>query len=193
MKAGAPGATTIMARINGYMTTCDNKDNNNNRVPQADPAFLIRSARMDDVRQIYALLQFFAGHNLLLGRSFSSLYDHLRDFKVAVATDDEKQIMGVCSLHICWENLAEIRSLAVAESYQHTGICRALVLACLAEARDYGITRVFTLTYQPEFFKKINFRPIDKSQLPHKVWSDCINCPMFPDCNEESLIWEAET
>ncbi|MDF1615150.1 N-acetyltransferase [Desulfurivibrio dismutans] len=156
------------------------------------PAFLVRSARMDDVRAIYALLQFFAGRNLLLGRSLSSLYDHLRDFKVAVAADNDQQVLGVCSLHICWENLAEIRSLAVAESFQQAGVGRALVQTCLEEARNYGITRVFTLTYQPEFFKKIKFRPIDKNELPHKVWSDCINCPMFPDCNEESLIWEAE-
>ncbi|ADH86356.1 N-acetyltransferase [Desulfurivibrio alkaliphilus] len=153
--------------------------------------FVVRAARMDDVRAIYALLQFFAGRNLLLGRSLSSLYDHLRDFKVAVAADNDRQVLGVCSLHICWENLAEIRSLAVAESFQQGGVGRALVLACLDEARNFGISRVFTLTYQPEFFKKINFRPIDKNELPHKVWSDCINCPMFPDCNEESLIWEA--
>ncbi len=138
------------------------------------------------------MLQFFAGKNLLLGRSLSSLYDHLRDFKVAVAAGDEGRVLGVCSLHICWENLAEIRSLAVADDVQDRGIGRALVSACLAEARQFGITRVFTLTYQPEFFKKMAFRPIDKNELPHKVWSDCINCPMFPDCNEESLIWEAE-
>lgn len=152
--------------------------------------FTIRTARMADVRPIYALLQFFAGRNLLLGRSLSSLYDHLRDFKVAAAADNDQQLLGVCSLHICWENLAEIRSLAVEESYQQTGVGRALVLACLEEARQIGIGRVFTLTYQPEFFKKLAFRPVDKNELPHKVWSDCINCPMFPDCNEESLIWE---
>lgn len=155
-------------------------------------SFTIRNARMDDVRAIYALLQFFAGRNLLLGRSLSSLYDHLRDFKVAVAGDDPQQVLGVCSLHICWENLAEIRSLAIAESYQDRGIGRTLVESCLAEARDFGISRVFTLTYQPGFFKKLQFVPVDKSELPHKVWSDCINCPMFPDCNEEALIWDKE-
>lgn len=153
-------------------------------------AFTVRQARMADVKAIYAMLQFFAGKNLLLGRSLSSLYDQLRDFKVAVA--DGERVVGVCSLHICWENLAEIRSLAVAEDIQGRGVGRDLVLSCLLEARQFGISRVFTLTYQPEFFKKISFNPIDKNELPHKVWSDCINCPMFPDCNEESLLWEAE-
>ena len=158
-----------------------------------DPGgFLVRNARMEDVRAIYALLQFFAGKNLLLGRSLSSLYDHLRDFKVAVnSAGAESRLLGVCSLHICWENLAEIRSLAVAESFQGRGVGSTLVRSCLAEAQDFGISRVFTLTYQPEFFQKLAFRPIDKNELPHKVWSDCINCPMFPDCNEESMIWEA--
>lgn len=156
----------------------------------SDLAFKIRDARMDDVRAIYALLQYFAGKNLLLGRSLSSLYDHLRDFKVA--EDEAGQVLGVCSLHICWENLAEIRSLAIAESFQGRGIGRELVRTCLDEARRFGINRVFTLTYQPGFFGKLAFKPVDKNELPHKVWSDCINCPMFPDCNEEALIWEEE-
>jgi len=153
---------------------------------------VIRQARMEDVRRIYTLLQFFAGKNLLLGRSLSSLYDHLRDFKVAFSPKVEPgELLGVCSLHICWENLAEIRSLAVAENFQGQGLGRSLVRSCLNDAQGFGISRVFTLTYQPEFFKKMGFQPIDKSKLPHKVWSDCINCPMFPDCNEESLIWES--
>ncbi len=155
-------------------------------------SFTIRNARMEDVRAIYALLQFFAGKSLLLGRSLSSLYDHLRDFKVAEDAADPGRILGVCSLHICWDNLAEIRSLAIAEGFQGRGIGRTLVEKCLAEASEFGISRVFTLTYQPGFFAKLKFTPIDKNELPHKVWSDCINCPMFPDCNEEALIWDKE-
>ena len=143
---------------------------------------------MGDVKEIHALLQHFARKGLLLGRSISSLYDHLRDFVVY----EEEGVQGVCSLHICWENLAEIRSLAVAEEYQGRGIGEALVLACLREARLLEIGRVFTLTYQTPFFRKLQFAEIDKRELPHKVWSDCMNCPQFPDCNEEALIWKAE-
>jgi amino-acid N-acetyltransferase len=147
----------------------------------------IRPALMGDVKEIHALLKHFAGKELLLGRSISSLYDHLRDFVVY----DDNGIQGVCSLHICWDDLAEIRSLAVAEDKQSLGIGEALVKVCLEEARRLDIGQVFTLTYQAPFFRKLHFTDIDKRDLPHKVWSDCLNCPQFPDCDEEAMIWLA--
>lgn len=155
---------------------------------------MIRNARMDDIKAIYALLAHFANKGLLLGRSLSSLYDQLRDFLVFEATDGPEagRVVGCCSLHVCWENLAEIRSLAIAESHHRQGIGRQLVNACLDEAAQLGINRIFTLTYQPGFFQKLGFCPIDKNELPHKVWSDCIQCPKFPDCNEEALIFERQ-
>lgn len=150
---------------------------------------MIRNARMEDVKAIYSLLQHYSDKGLLLGRSLSSLYDQLRDF--AIFIDGESQdVLGVCALHICWENLAEIRSLAVAEGSQKKGIGRALVGKCLEEAENFGISKVFTLTYQPDFFASMGFNKIDKGELPHKVWSDCIQCPKFPDCNEEAMVWE---
>ena len=161
---------------------------------------MIRNARMEDVKAIYHLLNFYADKGLLLARSLSSLYDQLRDFKIWVAKGPrpgytEKSgdvVIGVGALHVCWENLAEIRSLAIADAFQREGIGRLIVEACLAEAQEMGISRVFTLTYQPVFFEKMGFRPIDKSELPHKVWSDCLKCTKFPDCNEEALIWEKQ-
>lgn len=149
---------------------------------------MIRKARMEDVKAVYNLLKFFAEKDLLLGRSLSSLYDHLRDFNVSIA--DDGSLQGVCALHICWENLAEVRSLAIAEAYQGQDIGSNLVQAALDEATGLGISRVFTLTYQPGFFRKRGFHDVDKGELPHKVWSDCINCSKFPDCNEEALLWE---
>ncbi len=145
---------------------------------------------MDDVRQIHALLQNYADQKLLLGRSISSLYDHLRDFIVWDA--EGQKISGVCSLHICWENLAEIRSLAVTENGQRQGVGSSLVRSCLDEAVEYGITQIFTLTYQPGFFRKLGFEDIDKKELPHKIWADCINCSMFPDCDEEALLYKVK-
>ena len=148
---------------------------------------MIRKERMDDVRQIHRMLQGYAEQKLLLGRSISSLYDHLRDF--VVCENDSGAISGVCSLHICWEDLAEIRSLAVAEEGKGQGIGSELVRTCMQEAAEYGITRIFTLTYQPGFFRKLGFEDIDKRELPHKIWADCINCTMFPDCDEEALMY----
>lgn len=155
---------------------------------------IIRKACMEDVKPVYGLLKHFSEKGLLLGRSLSSLFDQLRDYQVGeIRLDEEARVIGVCALHICWENLAEIRSLAIAEEYQGRGIGSRLIDACLAEAGRFGINRVFTLTYQPGFFRRLGFREIDKNDLPHKVWSDCIHCPKFPDCNEEALIWEPQT
>lgn len=145
----------------------------------------IRPARMSDIKAIHNLLQQYANKGLLLGRSISSLYDQLRDFVVY----DKDGIQGVCSLHICWDNLAEIRSLAVAETSWRLGIGKELVSSCLDEARSLEINQVFTLTYQGMFFRKLGFVPIEKNELPHKIWSDCLQCPKFPDCDEEALIW----
>ena len=131
---------------------------------------MIRNARMGDIKKIYKLLQYFAGKDLLLGRSLSSLYDQLRDFSVYVENDvnepDQEKLVGVCALHICWENLAEIRSLAVADEFHGKGVGRQLVSRALAEADSYGITRVFTLTYQPDFFRKLDF--LDDIVIPTK-------------------------
>ncbi len=149
---------------------------------------MIRNARMDDVKSIHSMLNHFADKGLLLGRSFSSLYDQLRDF--VIFTDDSDAIVGVCALHICWENLAEIRSLAVVEEAHGKGIGSQLVGECLRVADELGISRVFALTYQRPFFLGLGFQDIDKNELPHKIWSDCLNCSKFPDCDEEALIMD---
>jgi len=146
---------------------------------------MIRNATMEDVKKIHKLLNYYAEKALLLGRSYSALYDQLRDFKVYV--DEKNNLMGACALHIIWENLAEIRSLAVYEAAQGKRVGEQLVRACLEEAAEFKIDKVFTLTYQAGFFRKIGFYDVDKGELPHKIWSDCINCPKFPDCDEEAL------
>ena len=146
---------------------------------------MIRNARIGDVKEIHSLLNYFADKGLLLGRSYSALYDQLRDFKVYV--DEDGTLLGVCALHIIWEDLAEIRSLAVREDVQGKKIGNKLVRACLEEADHFGLDKVFSLTYQAGFFRKQGFADIDKSMLPHKIWSDCLNCPKFPDCDEEAL------
>lgn len=152
---------------------------------------MIRNARMDDVKKIHSLLNHFAAQDLLLGRSISSLYDHLRDF--IVLTDEKEEILGVCALQICWENLAEIRSLAVYEIFHGQGFGAQLVQACLQEAKKLEIEQIFTLTYQAGFFRKQGFTDIDKRDLPHKIWSDCLHCHKFPDCDEEALIFNTNS
>ncbi|OQX15269.1 MAG: GNAT family N-acetyltransferase [Desulfobulbaceae bacterium A2] len=147
---------------------------------------MIRPALMGDVKPIHALLQQFANKGLLLGRALSTLYDQLRDF---IVYEERGTIVGVCSLHICWENLAEIRSLAVREDHQRRGIGRQMVESCLDDAKSLDIQQIFALTYQQGFFRRLGFVPIDKQSLPQKIWGDCLHCPKFPDCDEEALIW----
>lgn len=152
---------------------------------EQQPAGRIRPARMGDVRAIHALLSLFAAKGLMLSRSISSLYDYLRDF---VVYEEERTILGICALHICWDDLAEIRSLAVVEGRQKNGIGAMLVESCLDEAGSLEISQVFVLTYQAGFFRRFGFKDCDKQDLPHKIWSDCIHCPKFPDCDEDALI-----
>ena len=148
---------------------------------------MIRKATVRDVKAIHSLLKRHADRGQLLPRALSDLYDCLRDFSV-FEKERSGSIIGVCALHVCWEDLAEIRSLAVREEYQRGGIGSMLVTAALAEARDLGISRVFTLTYRPEFFNKHGFKIVDKATLPQKVWAECIKCVKFPDCDEIALL-----
>jgi len=145
---------------------------------------MIRRARIPDARIIHQLLLTYAKEGQLLGRSLAAIYDSIRDFHVY---EEDGKILGIGALAICWEDLAEVRSLAVVPGQHGKGIGRKIVEKCLAEARDLGLKRVFALTYQPEFFKKLGFDEIDKAQLPQKVWGDCINCVKFPDCDEFAL------
>ncbi len=123
----------------------------------------------------------------MLERSLNYIYEHLRDFWVY---EERNKILGCCALHIVgWQGLAEIKSLSVKEKYQNRGIGKALVKQCLVEAYSLGIKRVFALTFVPLFFKRLGFKVIKREALPHKIWSDCINCAYFPDCKEEAVIF----
>ena len=146
---------------------------------------MIRKAQISDVKDIQKLLTSFASRGQRLSRSLSELYDSLRDFYVF---EEDGRLLGTSALHIIWEDLAEVRSVAVAEDAGRRGIGSQVVGACLEEARALGLKRLFCLTYKPEFFARFGFTVVDKSELPHKVWGDCIKCVKFPDCDEIAMI-----
>jgi amino-acid N-acetyltransferase len=152
---------------------------------------MIRKATIEDIKTIHALLRHYGAKGELLPRPLSRLYDHLRDFLVYVEPDTNN-IIGCCALQFCWEDLAEIRSMAVSEKYVGKDIGTKLLEAAFEEAKKYKIKKLFTLTYKPEFFKKFGFSVIDKSELPIKIWSDCILCVKFPDCDETAMLKELE-
>ena len=145
---------------------------------------MIRRARIADVAEIQKLVNSFAEKNAMLPRALSTIYENIRDFFVVEEGDN---IAGCCALHVTWSDLAEVKSLAVDESAHGKGYGKMLVEICLQDGRSLGIPRVFALTYIPEFFEKLGFKRIDKALLPHKIWSECINCPKFPDCGEEAV------
>jgi amino-acid N-acetyltransferase len=146
---------------------------------------MIRKAKLSDVKEIQQLIKLYSARGTILPRSLSDLYDHLRDIFVYVSA---RKVIGVCALHICWEDLGEIRSLVVREDARKKGIGLKLVKACLDESKALGVKRVFALTYEPEFFGKLGFEKVDKAVLPHKIWTDCLKCVKFPDCDEEAMV-----
>lgn len=149
---------------------------------------ILRKAVIRDVKPIHRLLYKFAEQGLLLARSLSELYDHLRDFYVLEDANRPDWMVGACALGVCWEDMAEIRSLAVVEDCHGMGYGRRLVEACLEEAGTMGISRAFTLTYVDAFFRRLGFVEVEKSVLPHKIWADCLKCAKFPDCDEIAMI-----
>ena len=148
---------------------------------------MIRKATIKDVKVIYDLLQIYGQQGELLPRPLTELYDHLRDFLV-YDREGETGVVGCCALQFCWEDLAEIRSLAVHPDATGGNIGSELVYQALSEADDFGINRVFTLTYRPSFFKRFGFFKIDRAQLPLKIWGGCLNCVKFPDCDETAMV-----
>ena len=148
---------------------------------------MIRKAVVQEAKEIHRLLNYYGNKGILLPRSLSELYEHLRDFYV-VENDVRDKIVAVCALGLCWDDLAEIRSLAVEEAFQGRNYGTALVEKCVDEAKELGLRKIFTLTYVPGYFSRLGFAEVDKSELPHKVWSDCLKCTKFPDCDETAMI-----
>ncbi|WP_022663132.1 N-acetyltransferase [Paucidesulfovibrio longus] len=153
-----------------------------------DNAFVIRKARISDVKPMHAmLLDNPEEEGLVLPRSFNQLYTLLRDFFVVVEKETGR-LAGCCALSICWEELAEVRSLVITRDFRGRGLGRDLVEACLSEAVTLGLYKVFVLSNTPDFFAHLGFREVPKDVLPQKVWSDCLNCPKFPDCDETAMM-----
>jgi amino-acid N-acetyltransferase len=148
----------------------------------------IRPARLKDVVGIHALLSHWAEKKLLLPRPLSELYENVRDF--IVAEGEFGGLVGCAALHIDTDKIAELKALAVAAAAHGQGVGRKLVEACCAEAATIGLERVFCLTYQVDFFTKLGFAKVDRSRLPDKVWSECIRCHRFLDCDEVAM-WRA--
>ena len=141
---------------------------------------------LKDIKEIQNLLEEFIKDGIILKRDDDEIATNIRSYSII---KKDNKIVAIGALHIYSTSLAEIRSLAVSKEYQKQGLGKQIVNELEKEAKYLGIKKLLTLTYQKEFFEKLGFIEIPKEKVPeHKVWSDCIKCPHFPNCNEISLI-----
>ena len=145
----------------------------------------IRSAKVSDVKTMHSLIGYYAEKKEMLPRPINDLYENIQEFVVA---EDKNKVIGCCALHVSWEDLAEIKALAVAQNYQKKGIGTNLVTELERRAKELGVKKSFALTFKPSFFEKLKYKRISKEKLPHKIWGECVKCPLFPDCGEIPLL-----
>jgi amino-acid N-acetyltransferase len=146
---------------------------------------IYRNAILSDIEVIHPLVYKYAQEGLMLARSRNQLYETLRDMIVA---EENGEILGVGGLHIVWDEIAEVRTLAVAKQATRRHIGSEIVSRLIADGKKLGVKKFFTLTYQPEFFSSLGFKEVTKDELPQKVWKECIDCPKFPNCDEIAMI-----
>jgi len=152
-------------------------------------SMIFRKAKFSDVEAILKLINDYAAQGLMLARARNTIYESLRDFILA---EEDGQVVGVAALHLVWDELAEIRALAVHPTKIKAGIGRIIVDRLTEEAKQLGVKTLFALTYQPGFFIKLNFREVPKESVPQKMWKECINCPKFPNCDEIAMVKELQ-
>ena len=147
-------------------------------------AVQVRRATVRDVPAMARIINHWASQGIMLPKSHHQLYQYIRDFVVATCNDE---VIGCGALHVVWEDLAEVRSMAVVEEWQGKGVGRKMLAHLLDEARELGLPHVFALTYRQGFFERAGFRVVPHETLPHKIWGDCLNCPKFPNCDEIAM------
>jgi amino-acid N-acetyltransferase len=150
---------------------------------------MIRKARLSDVNDMYRIVNYYAERQLMLPKTQLQLYENLRDYSVAVDSSDANRLLGCGALHIYWENLAEIRALAITPGETRKGTGTHLVNQLLNEAREIKIEQVFLFTYEPKFFNRFGFIQVEHSAMPLKVYNECFHCPKFNKCDEVAMVF----
>ncbi len=148
----------------------------------------VRKARIGDVAGMFRIINYYAEKQLMLPKTYLQLYENLRDYSVMPDASDPILIAGCGALHIYWEDLAEIRALAVSPNTTQKGIGSRLVESLLDEAREYGLEQVFLFTYVPDFFRRFGFIQVEHRSMPLKVYNECFHCPKFNTCDELAMV-----
>lgn len=136
--------------------------------------FVVRPARSADIVAISALLEPYIERRILLGKDLVVLYGSVQEFLVA---ETDAGLVGCGALHVMWEDLGEIRTLAVADEWLHHGVGRALVAGLEANARSLGLSRLFCLTFEVDFFTRRGFAPIGEQIVDPDVYSQLVRSP----------------
>ena len=148
----------------------------------------IRPARISDAATICEIVNHYAERGKMLHLSLENVYDSLREF--TVAENGDGNVTGCVAVDVFWADLAEVRSLAVAPDMLRQGLGQKLLQAAIEDAERLGIRKLFTLTYETEFFEQNGFVATDRVKLPEKVWRVCLACPKVDACDETAMMLE---
>jgi len=152
----------------------------------SDPAaVVVRRAKLDDVPAIAAVMADYVIQGVLLPRAVSELYQCVREFHVATRGND---VVACAALRVLWDDLGEVRSLAVRPDCHGQGLGARLVDAVLDDARALALPRVIALTREVPFFERCGFQVVSRDTLPRKVWTDCVRCPRRHACDEVAVV-----
>jgi amino-acid N-acetyltransferase len=152
------------------------------------PPLKVRKARPADVPAMHRIINHYADQQLMLPKAHLQLYENVRDYTVAYDPSDCAAVLGCGALHIYWDDLAEIRAVAVLPGSAQKGIGTVVVDALIEEARDLGMEQVFVFTYVPRFFSRFGFIQVEHRSMPLKVYNECFHCPKFNTCDELAMV-----
>ena len=155
--------------------------------PRSDRArsAVVRKAKLQDAERIFRLVNSLSGDGTLLRRSYAEICENVRDFSVAQSEDGE--FLGCGALHLYGPHLAEVRSIVVRPEAKGQGAGGRLLRALLAEAEENGVSCVCLFTRLPDFFSHFDFRVVDRTLLPDKIYKDCQTCPRLYACDEVAM------
>jgi len=131
----------------------------------------IRPARTSDIKGIRALIDAFTLQRRLLNKETVTLYESVQEFTVAI---EDGVVVGCGALHILWEDLAEVRTVAVSEALHGQGVGRKILEAIIARAKIIGVERIFCLTFETEFFGNLGFKEIQGTPVEPDVYAELL-------------------
>ena len=135
----------------------------------------VRPARTSDVPHIQRLVEPLAERRILLGKDRVVLYEAVQEFRIAV--DETGAVVGCGALHVMWEDLGEVRTLAVESDWLGKGVGHAILERIEADARELGLSRLFCLTFETEFFGRHNFEAVEESIVEPDVFAQLVLSP----------------